>query len=410
MEVTRLTNDFATIAEAEAYMSTEIDHPVQPQQTTVDDRLVFSASSRTLADGRFTNIYDLSYRVGEVTPDIHVSDQLQGVYSFLEDTPQAIGTASGAFFYHADSKEGRPRQLALNLARFGGRVLSLPIASREALVCMEGTLSARYLRAIGKLSLGDTLLTWSGSMTPYLSDCKVFGNGNIEISRSLCEVNGSKRVVAERTRYTPPTNTRQVDIGFVADPAGGFEPKTISRDGGVDLFEHDVVLRRPDDGLYESEEPHLEILSIDELEVHQIQGAFSTGPLLMEQDLDTHPINYDSSLGPVPAFREVAAARMAVYETTDGTVHVRVFDGRPGSKTFIGVTPREVISIIKEEGDIQWGCFLDGGHTARVCMRNDGRVEGYGNAHYLKWPKQLGERYSWALKQGRRTPSLITFH
>lgn len=412
MEVTSLTNDFASIAEAEAYMAAEIDRPVEEWQECIDDRLIFSAFSSMMADGRFTNVYDISYRAGDVVPAVRISRGMDGVYQHLENTPRALAAASGTFFYHSTKDEGRrPRQLAYNMAIEEGKIQSLPVTDREAVICVDNRLSARHVRALGLLSIDGVQMSWSGSLTDYDTDCRVFGMPNCAIRRVPCEVNGSKRIVVDDSAYTPPMDEKgSIDIGFVAHPIGGLVAKDYSRAGRLSLFEHDMIVRCRESRLVSPTPVSLTVHTIDDLDASAIQGALTAGPLLGTADLATHPINTDISLGGVPPFTDRPAARMAMYEANDGMVHVRMFDGRPDSDNFKGVTPNEVVRLIGEEGAIRWGCFLDGGYTARVCIRTDDEIRGYGNAHYLQWPDRKGQRYRWASKRGRPTPSFLTFH
>jgi hypothetical protein len=101
-------------------------------------------------------------------------------------------------------------------------------------------------------------------------------------------------------------------------------------------------------------------------------------------------------------------ARTVLYETEDGKIHIRLYDGRPGSDVFPGVTPTEVVEAICAEGNVVWGCFLDPGQTAKLCVRTGDNIESLGNRHYLKWPTEPGEKYIWVPEVGRPTASAIT--
>jgi len=139
-----------------------------------------------------------------------------------------------------------------------------------------------------------------------------------------------------------------------------------------------------------------------------LQGAVSVGPMLGEADFTNHPINSDKSLGGKPPFLDVPLVRTVLYEKDDGTMHLRLFDGRPGSPIFPGVTPRQAADAIKGESEIAWGCFLDPGQTAKLIVRTQNDMASYGNTHYLKWPEQPGEKFIWVPKTGRPVASMIT--
>jgi hypothetical protein len=95
------------------------------------------------------------------------------------------------------------------------------------------------------------------------------------------------------------------------------------------------------------------------------------------------------------------------YETEDEMVHIKLFDGRPGSKVFSGVTPSEAVEHVCSEASIAWGCFLDPGQTAKICVRGSEVVRSFGNRHYITWPRQRDGLYSWAAKIGRPVGSMI---
>jgi hypothetical protein len=130
--------------------------------------------------------------------------------------------------------------------------------------------------------------------------------------------------------------------------------------------------------------------------------------MMDETDFESHGVNKDASLGSKPPFLAACRlARTALYETVDGDVHMRLFDGRPGSENFTGLTPSEAVEIIREESEIVWGCFLDPGQTARLNIRTDGGVQSFGNRHYLRWPRRPDEKYVWLPEHGRPVASIV---
>jgi hypothetical protein len=139
-----------------------------------------------------------------------------------------------------------------------------------------------------------------------------------------------------------------------------------------------------------------------------LQGAISVGPMLDTESFTEHPVNDDKSLGSKPPFLDIPLARTVLYETGGGMVHLRLFDGRPGSPIFPGVTPDQAAQAIKEESDISWGCFLDPGQTAKLVVKGVTDVASYGNTHYLKWPQLPGDKFVWVPKTGRPVASMIT--
>lgn len=89
---------------------------------------------------------------------------------------------------------------------------------------------------------------------------------------------------------------------------------------------------------------------------------------------------------PPPPFTDRRMARLVLYQDPRGWTHLRLFDGRPGSRRFGGVTPAEARDAIAADTGSRWGCFLDPGQTARICLNGPDGLTSYGNRHYLQWP------------------------
>jgi hypothetical protein len=396
---------FKTAAEAQAFVCDRVDAPAIKHKEALPGGPLFHAFTQKLGN-KFTNIYDVSYPKGQFLPVICVHDQLISTYDFAVSSKSSV-VISGGFFFLADRCSGSPRQPALNLAITQGRIRSLPVVDREAVLSGNQGLSARFVRAQGILSLNNQKLSWSGSLTNHKTDVKIFGSGNCVIRHERNEVVGSIRVLDEHSRFTPRIKERDiVDIGCIAKEDGSFVAVTSSKAGHMDIFVHDVVVRCHKrylgDGLLE-----MKVHTIDSLAVDTIEGALSVGPLIDTVNFDQHPINKDASLGSKPPFIERAMARVVLYETQAGTVHLRLFDGHPDSEVFIGVTPTQAVEIIRESDSIKWGCFLDPGKTAKLCVRTDKGLLSLGNTNYLKWATRQNEEYVWAPITGRPTASMI---
>lgn len=398
---------FTTAAEASMFLGGHADVPTVECYKRITAGLLFHAYAQKLEQGKFTNTYDISYRRGSVASAVYIHDRPVSTYDFLKCASRNV-VASAGFFFLVDTGSSRPRQSALNLAVANGRVRSLPVVDREAVVSDGKNLSAAFVKARGMLRVNDYQLSWSGSLTSYESDVKVFGNGNSVITHQPNVVVGKLRVLDERSRFTPLMPASDlVDVGFIANKNGVFEPAERSIVGGVDIFAHDIVVRG--NARYFASRPlTMTIQTIDSLTVGEVQGAMSVGPMLDTVDFNKHPINVDASLGSLPPFIERPMARMVLYETKAGVVHLRLFDGHPDSSTFPGVTPTQAVELIRGEDAIAWGCFLDPGKTAKLCMRTPERIMSLGNARYLNWATRPGEKYTWAPMTGRPTVSMIT--
>lgn len=402
-------NSFDTASEAQAFMREVIDVPIASRRVTLSQDLLLRCYPQDLSEHRFTNVYDLSYRAGTLMPTICLTDNLTSVHEFVNQHSNNLASTTAGFFFLADKCSRRPRQQALNLAMSNGKIQSLPVTDREAVLCDDSGITVQKIRAVGLISINESLLSWSGSLTEYDTDCKTFGNGNIVIHHEQNTATGNIRVLSEHSRFTPKIEEADaVDMGFIGMGDGTFIENASSDTGSVDIFAHDVVVRCHKRYLNKAYKSRMQVYTLDEETVGStLQGALSVGPMLANTDFAQHPVNRDRSLGDRPPFLDIPMARSILYQTDDDTIHIRLFDGRPGSEIFPGVTPNEVISLTQDD-NIVWGCFLDPGQTAKMCVRFQGTVEAFGNRHYLKWPKDLNGQYVWVPNVGRPTASLIT--
>ncbi len=360
------------------------------------------------SEGTFTNIYDLSFRAKDVHPSIELHDQLTSIFDHVKTHSDIRAATGGGFFFLADRTSAMPRQLSLNLAMQDGQLHGLPVVDREALLVESERLSTEYIQAIGVLGLNGVEVSWAGSLTKHEADAKVFANGNSVITHVHNDETGSVRVLDESSRYTPVIDTDDtVDIGFIRREDGAFVGINSSSTGRLDIFRHDVVIRTHERHAH-GELPIMRILTLGAKAIDgSLRGAMSVGPMLDTQNFTTHPVNTDLSLGGSPPFLDVPLARAVLYETSDDFVHIQLFDGRPGSSVFRGVTPNQAIQLVMDNSDSVRGCFLDPGQTAKLVVRGSEDVESYGNTHYLKWPQGPGGKFIWVPNSGRPAAGLI---
>lgn len=289
-----------------------------------------------------------------------------------------------------------------------GQVHSLPVVDRETVFSDGERLNAEYMQALGMLEINGSEISWSGSLTQHHTDSKVYASGNCAIAHFQSDATGSVRVLEESSRYTPVIDIDDVaDVGFIRRDDGVFVGISKSKFGGLDIFGHDLVLRTHERYVHR-DFPELRVLTLGNRAIDAgLQGGISVGPMLETEDFTSHPVNNDASLGGKPPFLDVPLARIVLYESASGMVHLRLFDGRPGSPVFPGVTPTQATESILDEDAVAWGCFLDGGQTAKLVVRMGNDLESYGNLHYLKWPKLPDDKYVWVPNTARPVASTI---
>lgn len=404
---------FDTPEEASDHLAPLIDRPVPVTRAELAPGVLFRAEPVGLG-AAFTNSYTVSWDV-PAAAEIVVTEPAAADGEFARRTG-SVATTTGGFFFLADRCRHRPRTLSLNLAVGEGRLLSLPVATQEALVSRAGALSVVEVPARGELSLAGRVLRWAGSRTRYTADCYAYGNANCVIAHRADERTGRIRVLREDSRFTPEiTDGAWSDLGFLSAPEGGSVFEVVARRdaGRLDIFAHDLVLRCPRAVARRAGTgARLEVRTIGPLEMGgPVQGAVSAGPSLFCPDPYAHPLNDDRSLGSFPLLRERPSARLVFFATSDGRRHLRLFDGRPGSRTFPGVTLAQAVSLATADGAdgaaVTSGCLLDSGHTSRITVLREGRYESFGNRHYLRWPTPADPHFTWDPGHGRPVASLI---
>ena len=148
---------------------------------------------------------------------------------------------------------------------------------------------------------------------------------------------------------------------------------------------------------------------LDDLALATVRSAMTVGPSVIHfSSNDDHDINHDRSLGDRPPFGNRRMARSVVYQTKDRTTYIEMFDGAPRTALFQGITPREVASLVYNGREIAWAYHLDPGQSSRIVVRHtDGAIIGYGNRHYVRWPKIPGHPLVWSGEHGRAVPSAL---
>lgn len=404
------SRSFSSLREATAFVEAAVDRPVTPWDYQVATGIELRVFPRTLSSGQFTNVYDVNWEPGAATAGIHITARPADI-RVAGQARGALVTASAGFFVLGDKASALPHQASLHLAISEGRIVSLPVADREAVLSRDGTLSAAPVRAEGRLVIDSRELTWTGSRTGRSAQCYVYGNGKAVIAHQHDPVTGTARVIDEASRLTPAIQpgVRMTDVGFIFADGGGFRSAAVSTSGRMDIFGYDAVVRCPAGIVEPGHVSTMDILQVGTLRGGSLpDAAVCAGPSLDAADFAAHPVNNDPSLGSHPPFTDRRMARLVLYHDRQGRTHLRLFDGRPGSRRFSGVTPAEVRDTIATDTGFRWGCFLDPGQTAQMYMNGPDGLTSYGNRHYLQWPGNGTGRFTWVPGTGRPVPSIIT--
>lgn len=405
---------FDSVAEVDAFMSKNIDKPVAPSETTFGNGLRLVARTYKTSLTTFTNVYDLRWPVGgSVRPTIGCHSPHKSITAVIDEHPDIAAVVNGGFFYLSDKDSDSPRHLAHNLAISDGKLMSLPIIDREALVITNNDLQARIVQAKGTLRIGaGEPLSWRGVRTSHAGSCTIFNLSNVSVHYVDDPHLGVLRQLDSASRFTPiiKSGTPLMDLGII-EKNGKQVIAAQDWGGSLDLFKYNFVIR-----CKRSKHPkdltgqEVAIESIDGMDLSAIQGALTTGPSLSAADFESHNVNFDLSLCDKPPFIDRRTARLVLLRK-DAFCHLVLFDSRKGSETFAGATPYEARHFIQQEfGPIEWGCFLDSGMTAKIAVRNQkGIIQTFGNRHYARWPKGAG-KIKWIPDEGRAVGSSIALH
>lgn len=364
----------------------------------------FAVRTVELDGGRFTNSYELTVDTAAAAVELHsdptgfhLPDVVGG------GTVAAVG---GSFSFISDDPGYRPVEPCLDFWCRGGRIVSLPTATKPALLVGPDGPVLRDLDARGTVRIGSRAYDWIGSKVPAGPDdtdrLVVYGAANCQVEYVPAPRVGSLRRVERDTNRTP-VDPDAVDL-VVGDPTSGSVVVAVRPGGGSDLFEGRYVLRggRGLTRTVRVGDP-VTVSRVDGLDAAGLSSGGSVGPSVVAAAVapDGRLPGYDGSLGVSPFLPGHRYARTLV-SVTAGTVRLWVLDGAPRSRTFQGVSCAETVRLLADDGvDPGTVHHLDGGQSSKVAVGDDGRVTVLGSMHYLLWPKFGTGGFRWHGRSGR---------
>jgi len=397
---------FNSLADLEDFRK-QFDAPIKPSTERIADGLMFSARSQDLGGQCFTNVYSIS---SNAPPHLAFPRGLTTSRQLLQSDNGFRAATSGGFFFLSDD-DLTPACSSLNLAiDSNGQVLSLPIADqRETLIVERDRIYTQKLGASGILLVNGHELTWSSSADND-TDITIFGNGNAAITHVKDNTTGNRRVVDTKSNFTPSEIPDGfIDIGL-SSATDAHMVETRRAKGNLEILSCNVVARLPEKFIKPNDNKVV-IKEVGGVAVDRIQQAITVGPDIFTQDFASHPINFDRSLGAdKPPFIGRPIAQNMIFQTEDGRIHTQIFDGRPGSEIFPGITPGEARDITLGKFVVVWGCFLDVGQTANLSTANNNKVQTFGNRHYTKWNYPNHGQFTWSEDSAARpAANFLTF-
>ncbi len=384
---------------------------LQPWRSRPVPGLAFSARTIELASGRFTNSFDLTVDLERIrvtalsaSTSFHLTETFAG--------PTVVAAASGTFAFSSDDPTYAPPEPCLDLCFRGGQVVSLPTATKPALIVDHGRPFIRTLAAHGTLRIDGQPFRWVGSKVPA-DECPVaadealivYGPANCRVEYSGADRTGFLRYV-DRARNATPEDPRAID--FVVCGRGDGHVVTSARaGGGTDLFEGSYILRaRSRLARFVRVGARVQVCTVDGLDCADLDSGFSVGPSVADAARGHVPA-YDASLGVSP-FGSARAHARTLIGLSGSVLSLRVLDGAPLTSTFQGVSAREAEDLlITEAVDPRQVYHLDGGQSSKMAFVQEGAVTILGSMHYLRWPSPADDPFRWQGRLGRRLHSAV---
>ncbi|MGW4517308.1 phosphodiester glycosidase family protein [Streptomyces sp. NPDC004393] len=371
---------------------------------TIAPGIHLHSAALELGDNCFTNSYTLC-----VDLDLARLDVVSAARGFhLRDhvgTTSSHAAVSGSFSFISDDPAYQPAEPCLDFCCRDGEVVSLPTATKPALLVRDGRPTIETPDATGTLTFQGRRYRWIGSKTPGHIPGRqpglltVFGAANCEVRYSEHPRTGFIRHVDPVANITP-RDPAAIDYVVAWSPAEGHRVIAIHPGGGADLFAGNFVLRagRPW-ASHVSLGARVEITQLAGRDARRLDSGISIGPSAADAAAGHTPA-YDACLGTSP-FHDVRSARTLVGVHGRHLV-LRVLDGAPKTETFRGTTPKETAAACEANGfDPASMYHLDGGASSKIAYLIQEATRVVGSMHYLKWPVSPSERFRWQGTDGR---------
>jgi hypothetical protein len=391
---------------------------LRPCELEVAPGVRFAARTIELGGGRITNSYELA---------VDTNRAVVGAYSepggcYLPDLlgGATIAAISGSFSFISDDADYEPAEFCLDFCARDGMTVSLPTATKPALVVGRGGVRLGELEARGTLRIGDREYGWIGSKDRAAEnpgqDLVVFGAANCRVEYAEAKRTALLRTVDRPTNRTDASAADVVDLVVRRELGRGRRHVVGARypGGGADLFEGSFVLRGRADlvgGIRVGDEVSIQSVGgLDRagIDCADIESGFSIGPSVAAAARGDALDGYDTSLGLSPFLPGARYARTLISLADDGLLRLRVLDGAPLSRTFQGVSCSETARLVEADVlDPARVYHLDGGQSSKLAFTREGAPAVFGSMHYLLWPKQDEGAFLWRGTHGRLLRSAL---
>ena len=401
--------------------------PEQEKRTPLYKGVFFFSKAYTFKDKNKTylnNIYGVEIDCSQEELKFDMLTSMRGKFPRMlisDAINKGIQTIAGIntnFFYLVDETKFQPKDYSYNLNICNGVLYQLPNADKTALLIdKKGSLKCSFVRARGSLIIGGMKINWVGSKSKSLTAAKnpfgiIYNTANLGITQITDVVTGTKRIPDPLRSQTPFIKGR---MDLVMNTVNSRLVVTSRTNGGTHFFKGNFIISVPKSigqkiGLgSELTSCQIDGFSLDELKAAVTMGVNipkTKNSLISQIKREATIIAYRQNGDPL--FHKSARFSRSIVFKTKNKIIFMIIDSRPKIDTQQGMTLFDLQRCIYSlYPDIVWAVNCDGGHTSKLVMTKDKKIEVFGNLHYKIWPKTPNENFVWDGKNGRKVPSLL---
>lgn len=392
-------------------------HPFKKRSEKVAEGLVLKTGHIKQKKG-FSNykIFEIDLKKRKI--DISVSELM--IYPL--DAHKKLGnplllTNLGYFYlttYPNLDPIGPPKIKTGNMVIVRGKVTNLPVVNRSAFIkLVDGKVELDFVRARGKAKLSDGVYDWVGSLTSYKKEGRivVYTSNNLKLDWTIHPVIGPFRK-AVKTYVKPSSKTKlavcKLDKGRLMVSEITKKKILLNDKYAILEFGSNINLRKNE---------YVEVLSIDNRSFENIQSAVSIGPMIMDSAEDTlkqakkEMFAKDMSTPSNPHRKNLKLARGCLVKLSGRKLALILIDGIPQvADIYPGVTLEELVAFVNTTyPKHKVAVCTDPSSTMKAVYTKDGKVEIFGNLHYLAYKqKKGGVKKFWPNgKLGRKINSML---
>ena len=368
----------------------------------------------------------INYRCLEIDPkkrEIRVLFENRGEYpvKVFEKKKQILGLASlGYFYFTTNPKEDEvpaPKIKVNNLFIYQKKLYQLPVVDRTVVaVYQDGRVSLPFVKAKGKLKIGQKEFKWRG--------VKTLGQSCLSPDELVVYTASAGRIIPYVDKVMGPgrlakkvLTPKQGVVDLIVDYQEGKLRVVSIRKGGGSQVTKGLMVFSGKEGLLKKVKKGdcLTKVSINNLFQDQILDAVGIGPQLfqdkekrLKQAIREGHEN-DESLCNQPHEEGVKLARAALVSLKDGRLVAVILDGIPqAGEIYPGVTPQELADFVFEKyPSAKRAVATDPGGSSKMVYQEKGKTVVFGNLYYLKYKYLKNGRLEFA-PNGRNGRKIVT--